>query len=150
MSPYSGQQSRDIKSLSADEVQGYLAGKGMGLAKPAELNGYPGPAHVLELGERIGLTAEQRRRSREIFDRMQAGAMTLGREWMDEERALETLFATRTATSANVAASLERIAILQARLRAVHLDAHLEQAGVLTSAQVADYVVARGYDGHHH
>ena len=39
----------DIKSLSQDDQSALLAGRGMGLARPAELNGYPGPAHVLEL-----------------------------------------------------------------------------------------------------
>ena len=42
-SPYAGQESREIKSLSPAEVDGYLAGAGMGFAKAAELNGYPGP-----------------------------------------------------------------------------------------------------------
>lgn len=44
----SGHETRDIKALSSDEVAALLAGKGMGYAKAAELNGYPGPAHVLE------------------------------------------------------------------------------------------------------
>ena len=32
----------------------------MSLALAAELNGYPGPLHVLELADRLGLSAEQR------------------------------------------------------------------------------------------
>ncbi|MGH7485986.1 MAG: hypothetical protein ACREMY_10365, partial [bacterium] len=46
--PYAGQQSREIKALSQEEAAGLLAGKGMGFAKAAELNGFAGPAHVLE------------------------------------------------------------------------------------------------------
>ena len=46
--PYSGQQGRMIKALSSKEVQGLLQGKGMGMAKAAELNQYPGPRHVLD------------------------------------------------------------------------------------------------------
>jgi Spy/CpxP family protein refolding chaperone len=149
-SPYAGQQSREIKSLSEGEVQGYLAGKGMGFAKPAELNGYPGPAHVLEMGERIGLTADQRRRTQAIFELMQANAAALGRQLVDEERALDQLFATQAVTSTSLAATLDRIAALQAKIRAAHLDAHLAQARVLTSAQVQDYVRLRGYDEHRH
>jgi len=53
LSPYVGQEQREIKSLSPDEVKDYLAGKGMGLAKAAELNHYPGPAHVLELASQL-------------------------------------------------------------------------------------------------
>ena len=35
------------------------AGSGWGLALPAELNGRPGPAHLLELKEALGLSPEQ-------------------------------------------------------------------------------------------
>ena len=96
-SAYAGQESRDIKSLSADEVQGLLAGKGLGYAKPAELNGYPGPLHVLELADRLGLSAEQRARTEALFASMQARAIEHGRALVEEERALDRLFATRAA-----------------------------------------------------
>jgi len=59
-SPYIGQASREIKALSPQEISDYLSGKGMGLAKAAELNGYPGPAHVLELAAQLELTSEQK------------------------------------------------------------------------------------------
>ncbi|MDE0941013.1 MAG: hypothetical protein OSB58_01080 [Alphaproteobacteria bacterium] len=36
--PYSGQQSRDIKALSQEQIDGYLNVSGMGFAKSAELN----------------------------------------------------------------------------------------------------------------
>ena len=58
-SPYAGEQSRSIKSLSQQDVADYMAGKGMGCAKAAELNGYPGPAHVLELADQLALTPSQ-------------------------------------------------------------------------------------------
>ena len=58
--PYTGQQNREIKALSPQEMQNYLEGKGMGYAKAAELNHYPGPAHALELADRLELTSEQR------------------------------------------------------------------------------------------
>src|ERR1043166_1905183 len=44
-SPYAGQQSREIKSLSDQEIDGLKNARGLGLAKAAELNGYPGPRH---------------------------------------------------------------------------------------------------------
>lgn len=46
--PYAGQQQRSITSLSADDQLALRAGQGWGLAKPAELNGVPGPLHLLE------------------------------------------------------------------------------------------------------
>jgi hypothetical protein len=50
-SPYAGSHTRDIKALSAQEAADLRAGRGMGLALATELNGYPGPLHVLELAE---------------------------------------------------------------------------------------------------
>ena len=41
--PYAGQQTRAIKALSDDDIAALRAGEGMGMAKAAELNGYPGP-----------------------------------------------------------------------------------------------------------
>src|SRR5712692_7148759 len=39
-----GQEGRAIKSLSAEETADLLAGRGMGAARAAELNHFPGPA----------------------------------------------------------------------------------------------------------
>ena len=47
-SPYAGEEARAIKSLSADDIAELQRGGGRGLAKPAELNGVPGPAHLLD------------------------------------------------------------------------------------------------------
>ena len=56
--PYAGEQSRAIKALSPKEVYDLTQGRGMGLAKAAELNRYPGPMHALELaGPLMGWTA---------------------------------------------------------------------------------------------
>jgi hypothetical protein len=66
-SPYASQESREIKSLSPQEASDLLAGKGMGFAKAAELNGYPGPAHVLELAAQLQLTPEQKTRTETLF-----------------------------------------------------------------------------------
>jgi hypothetical protein len=79
-SPYAGQESRSIKSLSPEEVRGLLDGGGMGFAKAAELNG-----------------------------------------------------------------SVDEIGVLQGELRAVHLEAHLAQAHILTAQQTALYRELRGY-----
>jgi hypothetical protein len=55
-SPYAGMQTRSIKALSTQQIDDLRTGRGMGLALAAELNGYPGPAHVLELSERLALS----------------------------------------------------------------------------------------------
>src|SRR5687768_3033731 len=99
-SPYAGQEERDIKALSAQEVADYLTGKGMGFAKAAELNGHAGPKHVLELADELALSAEQRTRTQALFDSMQTKAIVLGRRLVDEERKLDRLFASATVTQA--------------------------------------------------
>jgi Spy/CpxP family protein refolding chaperone len=144
-SPYVGQETRGIKALSSDEVSGLLAGKGMGLAKSAELNGYPGPLHVLELARELKLSDEQKSRTDAVFAAMQANAKALGQALVDEERQLDTLFAGKTATDEAVAAALRRIGELQAQLRTAHLQAHLAQARILTAEQVERYNELRGY-----
>jgi Spy/CpxP family protein refolding chaperone len=144
-SPYAGQQTRTIKSLSQQEIADYLDGKGMGFAKAAELNGYPGPAHVLELAEQLGLTLAQKSRTEEIFSRMQARARELGMRLVAEERTLDELFASKSISPQSLATSVNSIASLQSELRATHLQAHLEQTEVLTTAQKAKYWQLRGY-----
>src|ERR1700681_1945861 len=68
--PYAGMQARPIKALSEQQLADLGAGRGMGLALAAELNGYPGPAHVLELGDALHLTAAQRARTELLFAEM--------------------------------------------------------------------------------
>jgi Spy/CpxP family protein refolding chaperone len=145
--PYAGQETRDIKSLSPEDVQAYLGGKGMGLAKAAELNGYPGPAHVLELASRLQLTEEQRTRTQALFESMEAKAISLGRALVERERALDGLFASKAATPERLSALLAEIGTLQAQVRGAHLEAHVAQVAILTSAQTARYAELRGYGG---
>jgi Spy/CpxP family protein refolding chaperone len=145
-SQYAGEEGRDIKALSAQDVDGYLTGKGMGFAKAAELNGYAGPKHVLEMAGELALTDEQRARTQALFDSMQTRAVALGRQLVDEERKLDRLFASATVTQQSLEESVKRIGSLQADVRAAHLEAHLEQARILTPQQRAHYLQLRGYD----
>ena len=144
-SPYAGEQSRDIKALSPDDIAGLQAGKGMGHAKAAELNGFAGPAHVLELADALHLTAEQRARTEALFAAMSAKASARGRALVDKERELDALFASRTVTPERLTASLQAIGALQAQVRLAHLEAHLAQVQILTAEQNAHYAELRGY-----
>lgn len=144
-SPYVGQQSWEIKSLSPQEVGDYLAGKGMGLAKAAELNGYPGPAHVLELAEPLALTTEQRGQTEALFKDMQNKAIAAGEALIAEERALDNLFASKAISAATLQEALSRIAEQQARVRLVHLETHLAQVTILSPRQIVLYNELRGY-----
>ena len=150
VSPYSGQDAREIKALSESEIADLLAGKGMGYAKVAELNGYPGPKHVLELADALHLSPEQREKTQTVFARMEASARELGSKLVDAERELDSEFREGTVTADSLAEALSRIGALQVELRGVHLQAHLEQVGILKQGQVARYMELRGYgDGAH-
>lgn len=140
----------DIKSLSQDEQSALLAGRGMGLARPAELNGYPGPTHVLELAAQLDLNADQLASTRDIFERMQKAARADGAALIDAERALDALYEAKTATFENVREQLARIEKIRAHLRGIHLLAHLEQAALLTPHQRARYAELRGYASDSH
>lgn len=148
-SPYAGQQQQEISALSPAEVADLRAGRGMGLARPAELNGYPGPLHVLELAAALELSAEQRARTEALYARMQAAARDAGARWIEAERDLDALFRTRQVTPESLRAALDRVGAQQARVRDVHLQAHLEQTALLTPAQIERYVQLRGYGGGH-
>ena len=153
-SPYAGQQSRSIKALSEQEVADYLAGKGMGFAKAAELNGYPGPAHVLELADELALSSMQMDKTEQVFGHMQTRARELGVRLIEEERRLDELFASKTVSRDALAMSVSSIAAIQSEIRAAHLQAHLEEAEILTEAQKTKYSQLRGYadanSGLHH
>ena len=144
-SPYAGQQARMVKALSPEEVTAYLEGQGMGLAKAAELNHYPGPKHVLELAEGLALSGAQAARVKAAFDAMHAEAVRLGAEVLAAEQALDALFAEGTAAPEPLRAAVGRVARLQGELRAVHLLAHLETRAALSPEQVARYDRLRGY-----
>ena len=153
--PYAGQQARSIKSLSAEDVAALLKGEGMGMAKAAELNGYPGPAHVLTLAKELALTESQLQQVTAIYDRMSAAAKPLGVELIDRERVLDQLFATREVTPVRLATETAAIGELEGRLRSVHLTAHLETRALLNPHQIALYQQIRGYGDpgalpHHH
>ena len=145
--PYAGQQTRPIKALSADDIAALLNGDGMGMAKAAELNGYPGPRHVLDLSAQLALTPDQRRQIQAVFERMNAAARPLGAQLVERERSLDQLFRSGDVSPDRLAAETGRIGDLQGRLRAVHLGAHLATRALLTTDQIALYKHLRGYDG---
>lgn len=143
--PYAGQQSREAASLSETDISALLAGKGWGLAKPAELNGYPGPAHVLELTDELGLSDQQRADVQAVFDRMQADATILGKDFVQAETHLSGMFRMGHANPQMLQTMLTQSADLMAALRAVHLTAHLDVTQMLTNEQKDTYIKLRGY-----
>ncbi|EPX86954.1 Spy/CpxP family protein refolding chaperone [Salipiger mucosus] len=145
--PYAGQQGRDIATLSEADVTAILAGEGWGLAKPAELSGYPGPAHVLELAEALELTEDQRTQVQRAYDMMRAEAQDAGAAYVESERHLTRMFRAGHADPEMLATALQSSAAAFARLREVHLAAHLAVTPLLSDEQKETYAQMRGYDG---
>jgi hypothetical protein len=151
--PYAGLQTRAVKTLSAQEIDDLRNGRGMGMARAAELNGYPGPMHVLELAGALALNEAQRARVAALFDAMKAEAVPLGERLIAQEKELDRQFAEKTITPAGLQAITASIATAQGALRATHLKYHLLTHEVLSSEQVRQYAVLRGYahgGGHGH
>jgi hypothetical protein len=143
--PYAGLQQRQIKALSEQQVADLRAGRGMSLALAGELNGYPGPLHVIELADRLQLAADQRAGAQRLFDAMKEEASALGLALIEQEATLDRAFATRRISEQSLQEMTGQIAITQGQLRAVHLKYHLATADLLTEAQRRQYAILRGY-----
>jgi Spy/CpxP family protein refolding chaperone len=143
--PYAGLEGRPIKALSEQQIADLRAGRGMGLALAAELNGYPGPMHVLELADSLDLSGQQRAKMQELFAAMKAEAIPLGERLIAQEADLDNAFAGKTITAASLAASTEAIGATHAALRQAHLKYHLFTVEVLTPTQIQRYAELRGY-----
>jgi hypothetical protein len=151
--PYAGMQTRSIKALSDQQITDLRAGRGMGLALAAELNGYPGPSHLLELADKIGLSDAQRNSARGMFEAMKAETIPVGEHLIAQEAALDKLFADRVVTPETLKAATAEIGVTQAELRAAHLKYHLSTVALLSRDQMQRYAELRGYGDqpmHHH
>ncbi|RWM21567.1 MAG: periplasmic heavy metal sensor [Mesorhizobium sp.] len=146
-SSYSGMETRRVKALSGEQIADLMAGRGMGLALAAELNSYPGPSHVLELRDALGLTDEQASRTKALLEQMKAETVPLGRRIIEKETELDRLFSERKIISAHLAEMTKTIAEVQGALRAAHLRYHLDMAELLTPEQIGRYSQLRGYSG---
>ncbi len=157
-SPYAAERLSPVRGLSAQEVDDLLNGRGMGLARTAELQSYPGPRHVLELKQQLALSDAVVAQVEAVFKQMDAQARRLGREIVEREKQFSAEFAAGKITAAAMQARepinpAEELGRMYGKLRAIHLRAHLEMRPLLTSAQVHKYNLLRGYwsgsDGGH-
>lgn len=144
-SKYVGQDQRAIKSLSAKDVAELRRGGGWGFAKTAELNGIPGPLHLLEMTGPIALTSDQVAQITAVYDRMRSKAKTLGQRFIELEQTLDRDFRNGTISNVSLPTRLQSIAEVRAKLRGVHLEAHLKVRPLLSAHQVSRYNQLRGY-----
>ena len=143
-SPYAGQERRSIKALSETEMRDLSEGRGMGLAKAAELISYPGPMHVLELTDRLGLSEAQRAASEALIPPMREKAIALGAQIIAAERDLDRAFAERSVDADYLRRQVEKIAALQGELRAI-LDRGRAHADEVASATLAEMKRLMGF-----
>ncbi|MDK1080777.1 MAG: hypothetical protein QGM50_04035 [Anaerolineae bacterium] len=149
-SPYAGQEKRGIKALSQDDIEGLLNGAGTpfgGMAKPAELNGYPGPRHVLDAVEsgEFKLTSGQQEQIEALYEEMRLEAVELGREIIAIEKVIDDKFNSGTITEDFLQDKILESVSLYGQLRFTHLNTHLSMINILTSQQVEQYNELRGY-----
>ncbi len=144
-SAYAGQEKRPIKSLSKDDIAELQAGAGWGLAKAAELNGVPGPRHLLEMKDQINLSNEQIASIEALFNEMNAAARELGAKLIEKERLLEQRFQNDIPNATELESLLTDIGETRSALRFVHLSAHLKTPAILSALQITQYNQLRGY-----
>ncbi|CAN0567204.1 unnamed protein product [Ectocarpus sp. 12 AP-2014] len=143
--PYKGFETRNISSLSEADIEGLKSGTGWGLALPAELNGYPGPAHVLELANELDLSEHQRANVQAIYDAMKVEAIAKGTELIEAERQLDQGFKSGDVTPTLLKKLIDDAGTARADLRFVHLSRHLETIELLSAEQTSEYSTLRGY-----
>ena len=143
--PYAGFEARSIKSLSEQDLETLERGGGWGLALPAELNGWPGPLHLLELRDELGLTDDQVTKITAIYEQMRSDAISAGARFITAEAALSDAFGMSDLSQTQLMELLEASSRARADLRFVHLSRHLATPALLSEDQIKTYNILRGY-----
>jgi Spy/CpxP family protein refolding chaperone len=144
-SPYVSQLDSPVRGLSRQEVDDLLNGRGAGYARSAELNGYPGPRHVLDMREELTLSPQVVAQLEAIFSHMENRARQLGQQIVHQETELSQKFADNTLSETEMEAQVKELALLYGELRATHLQAHFQTLPLLSLEQVSKYNILRGY-----
>lgn len=142
---YAGMQNRAIKSLSDNDIKELRRGGGWGLALAAELNGMPGPAHMLELKEQIALNQDQVTKTQALLDDMRKAAIPTGERLIAAELALENAFAKGAVEEASLRRLLAEAESARTELRFIHLSQHYKTVQFLKPEQIKRYNILRGY-----
>ena len=105
----------------------------------------PGPGHLLEPADEIGLDVDQRAIIEAIRDEMRTEAIPAGERFVAAERALGAAFTDAVPERLEPARLVGEAGAARADLRLAHLSAHLRTTPLLTEAQIERYGVLRGY-----
>jgi Spy/CpxP family protein refolding chaperone len=145
-SPYAGYENRYIAALSEQDIADLEAGAGWGLALPAELNGVPGPTHLLELSSELDLSETQIEALTELRDAMQTEAIQWGQAFIEAERSLNNAFVSSVPSPQELERLVQSAADARSQLRSAHLKAHLTTVQIVSEKQVQLYNRLRGYE----
>ena len=145
-SPYVSQLDSPVRGLSSEEVDNLLNGRGAGYARMAELNGYPGLRHVLDLSSELNLSAQQTEEIEVAFEQMESRAKSLGQTIVHKEQKLSEAFASGKITNDELEKATNELAQLYGELRKTHLQAHLNINPLLSAEQIQKYDRLRGYE----
>jgi len=139
-----GAEGHQMAQACATEFEKVVGdGRGFGLAFAADQNGYPGPMHVLELRDRLKLTADQEAKARDLMHAMFAESRPKSVRLLEAEAKLRRLFAERAADEAAVRAAVAEVERARSEVRLVHLLAHLKTRDLLSEDQRRLYHEAR-------
>ncbi|MBI2202452.1 MAG: Spy/CpxP family protein refolding chaperone [Candidatus Rokubacteria bacterium] len=131
------------EACAAAFEENIATGRGFGMAFAADHNGYPGPLHILELKDRLKLTAEQEARAQSLMTATLAESRPKSARLLDAEAKLRQLFAGGQADEASVRAVLVEVEKARTEVRLVHLMTHLKTRELLTDEQRRLYHEAR-------
>ena len=139
-----GAQGHQVAQTCASEFEKVVGeGRGFGLAFAADQNGYPGPMHVLELKDRLKLTADQEAKARELMHAMFTESRPKSARLLEAEAKLRRLFAERVADEPAARAAVAEVERARTEVRLVHLLTHLTTRDLLTEDQRRIYHEAR-------
>jgi Spy/CpxP family protein refolding chaperone len=127
------------KPVLPPDREDLLKGAGMGLASIADMKNYPGPRHVLDLTNELGLTRDQVKKTEALEKVVSSSAVAKGGEIVQAEEELGQIFEAGTVSEKVLRSKLEQISKLRADLRFIHLQAHLRMRQILTSEQIKLY-----------
>ncbi|MHC4992594.1 MAG: hypothetical protein ACYTGC_16610 [Planctomycetota bacterium] len=139
-------EDENLRHLTRAQVEGLRSGRGLGLAKPAEMHGMPGPKHVLELANELGLTPTQREHADRLFDRMHDRAVAAGKAVLEAEARVGSIMRDHPPEmGTELARALAEAGAAWAEVALAHIEAHISMTRVLTPAQIEGYARLRGY-----
>ena len=138
-----GQHHRAVDACLKESDEVIREGRGFGMAFAADQHGYPGPMHVLELRDRLKLTADQETAMQSLLRQMFAESRPKGARLLAAEARLRDLFADGRADADGIRAAVAEVERARAEVRLVHLLTHLRTRDHLSAEQRRLYHEAR-------